>query len=283
MTDEVGVYQDENIRNVGTNKAHQPNCTKKNVLNGRDSGEFSAKTKPVCSTTVSNGSPGVSEIGNDNYRLWTQNSKFTPLKNSKFLCQLNDSCMVENTYCPQFDIRNRASRTSVVNPTSESSNSIAINIGMWNEKKQKYSADEFSLAIISAQRAVGCDVDFLVHQPMIISYRGICFPQSAEAVIGLGLSKVTVSDLCLLAIVGSLLGRLDSSTLADEVSVRISKARITFDNLRHLWRQKGISLDLKGRVYQATTNQDDAPGHENDGDVRVNTTNYADHFQSRFL
>ncbi|GAA56006.1 endonuclease-reverse transcriptase [Clonorchis sinensis] len=74
----------------------------------------------------------------------------------------------------------------------------------WNEKKQKYGADEFSLAIISALRAIGCDVDFLVHQPMIISYRGICFPQSAKAVIGLGLSKVTVSDLCLLAIVGSL-------------------------------------------------------------------------------
>ncbi|GAA49487.1 hypothetical protein CLF_103142 [Clonorchis sinensis] len=66
-----------------------------------------------------------------------------------------------------------------------------------------YGADEFSLAIISALRAVGCDVDLLVHQPMIISYRGICFPQSAKAVIGLGLSKVTVSDLCLLAIVGS--------------------------------------------------------------------------------
>ncbi|GAA54385.1 retrovirus-related Pol polyprotein from type-1 retrotransposable element R2 [Clonorchis sinensis] len=73
---------------------------------------------------------------------------------------------------------------------------------VWNEKKQKYGADEFSLAIISALRAIGCDVDFLVHQPMIISYRGICFPQSAKAVIGLGLSKVTVSDLCLLAIVG---------------------------------------------------------------------------------
>ncbi|KER22936.1 hypothetical protein T265_09067 [Opisthorchis viverrini] len=41
-------------------------------------------------------------------------------------------------------------------------------------------------------------------------------------------------------------------SVADEVSARISKARITFANLRHLWRQKGISLDLKGRVYQAT-------------------------------
>ncbi|GAA51952.1 retrovirus-related Pol polyprotein from type-1 retrotransposable element R2, partial [Clonorchis sinensis] len=77
-------------------------------------------------------------------------------------------------------------------------------VTVWNEKKQKYGADEFSLAIISALCAIGCDVDFLVHQPMIISYRGICFPQSAKAVIGLGLSKVTVSDLCLLAIVGSL-------------------------------------------------------------------------------
>ncbi|GAA51154.1 endonuclease-reverse transcriptase [Clonorchis sinensis] len=78
-------------------------------------------------------------------------------------------------------------------------------VAVWNEKKQKYRADEFSLAIISALRAIGCDVDFLVHQPMIISYRALCFPQSAKAVIGLGLPTVTVSDLCLLAIVGSLL------------------------------------------------------------------------------
>ncbi|KER20099.1 hypothetical protein T265_15392, partial [Opisthorchis viverrini] len=40
--------------------------------------------------------------------------------------------------------------------------------------------------------------------------------------------------------------------VSDEVSARISKDRITFANLCHLWRQKGISLDLKGRVYQAT-------------------------------
>jgi hypothetical protein len=41
-------------------------------------------------------------------------------------------------------------------------------------------------------------------------------------------------------------------TVTDEISSRISKARITFANLRHLWRQKGISLQLKGRVYRAT-------------------------------
>ncbi|KER26904.1 hypothetical protein T265_13915, partial [Opisthorchis viverrini] len=75
---------------------------------------------------------------------------------------------------------------------------------VWNGKKQKYGADEHSLAIISALHAIGCDIDFLVHQPMIISYRRICFPQSAKAVIGLGFPKVAVSDLCLLAIVGSL-------------------------------------------------------------------------------
>ncbi|GAA50970.1 retrovirus-related Pol polyprotein from type-1 retrotransposable element R2, partial [Clonorchis sinensis] len=86
-------------------------------------------------------------------------------------------------------------------------------VTVWNEKKQKYGADEFSLAIISALRAIGCDVDFLVHQPMIISYRGICFPQSAKAVIGLGLSKVTVGDLCLLAILVSLLIPIAGFTL----------------------------------------------------------------------
>jgi hypothetical protein len=41
-------------------------------------------------------------------------------------------------------------------------------------------------------------------------------------------------------------------SVTDEVSARISKARIAFANLRHLWRQKGLSLGLKGRVYQAT-------------------------------
>ncbi|KER22980.1 hypothetical protein T265_14745, partial [Opisthorchis viverrini] len=38
----------------------------------------------------------------------------------------------------------------------------------------------------------------------------------------------------------------------DEVSARISKVRITLANLRHLLPQKGISLNLKGRVCQAT-------------------------------
>jgi hypothetical protein len=41
-------------------------------------------------------------------------------------------------------------------------------------------------------------------------------------------------------------------SVTDEVRARISKARIAFANLRHLWRQKGMSLELKGRVYKAT-------------------------------
>ncbi|KER28604.1 hypothetical protein T265_04646 [Opisthorchis viverrini] len=41
-------------------------------------------------------------------------------------------------------------------------------------------------------------------------------------------------------------------SVSDGVRARISKARNMFANLHHLWRQKGISLDLKGRVCQAT-------------------------------
>ncbi|GAA55133.1 retrovirus-related Pol polyprotein from type-1 retrotransposable element R2 [Clonorchis sinensis] len=70
-----------------------------------------------------------------------------------------------------------------------------------NEKKEKHGVDEYSLAIISTLRAIGCDVDFLVHQPMTIAYRGIGFPQSAKTVIGLGRPKVTVT---VTAIVSSL-------------------------------------------------------------------------------
>ena len=37
-----------------------------------------------------------------------------------------------------------------------------------------------------------------------------------------------------------------------EVNTRINKARITFDNLHHLWHQRSLPLNLKARVYQAT-------------------------------
>ncbi|KAA3679838.1 protocadherin Fat 1/2/3 [Paragonimus westermani] len=40
--------------------------------------------------------------------------------------------------------------------------------------------------------------------------------------------------------------------VGNEIEARISKARAVFDNLRHLWRQRGISLKLKGRVYKTT-------------------------------
>ncbi|KER27782.1 hypothetical protein T265_05268 [Opisthorchis viverrini] len=47
-------------------------------------------------------------------------------------------------------------------------------VTVWNEKKQNYDVDGYSLAITSALRAIGWDVDILVHQPRIIVYQGIC-------------------------------------------------------------------------------------------------------------
>ncbi|GAA56585.1 forkhead box protein L1 [Clonorchis sinensis] len=41
-------------------------------------------------------------------------------------------------------------------------------------------------------------------------------------------------------------------SVTDEVSARMCKVWFAFANLRHLWRQNGVSLNLKGRVYQAT-------------------------------
>jgi hypothetical protein len=41
-------------------------------------------------------------------------------------------------------------------------------------------------------------------------------------------------------------------SIGNEIATRISKARSVFANLGHLWRQRGLSLKLKGRVYKAT-------------------------------
>ncbi|CAH8657151.1 unnamed protein product [Dicrocoelium dendriticum] len=40
--------------------------------------------------------------------------------------------------------------------------------------------------------------------------------------------------------------------VGDEISMRISKARLAFSRLRHLWRRHDIRLSIKGRVYCAT-------------------------------
>jgi exonuclease III len=40
--------------------------------------------------------------------------------------------------------------------------------------------------------------------------------------------------------------------VGNEVDLRISKARLAFVNLRHLWRRRDIRLSLKGRVYSAS-------------------------------
>ncbi|KER32764.1 hypothetical protein T265_01247 [Opisthorchis viverrini] len=53
-------------------------------------------------------------------------------------------------------------------------------VTVWNEKN--YGADEYSIAIISVLHAIGYGVDFLVHQPMIISYRGSAFLNSLRLI-----------------------------------------------------------------------------------------------------
>ena len=40
--------------------------------------------------------------------------------------------------------------------------------------------------------------------------------------------------------------------IGSEIRTRISKARLVFASLKHLWHQKGLSLHLKGRVYKTT-------------------------------
>ncbi|GAA51587.1 endonuclease-reverse transcriptase, partial [Clonorchis sinensis] len=67
-------------------------------------------------------------------------------------------------------------------------------VTVWNEKKQKYGADEFSLAIISVLRTIGCDIDFLVHQPMMISYRGICFLNPPKLLLDWDFLRTNISD-----------------------------------------------------------------------------------------
>jgi hypothetical protein len=44
----------------------------------------------------------------------------------------------------------------------------------------------------------------------------------------------------------------NDGSVGKEIETRISKARAVFSNLRHLWRQKGVSLKLKGRIYKTT-------------------------------
>ena len=66
-----------------------------------------------------------------------------------------------------------------------------------------------------------------------------------------------------LLISGEVLGTVDKLTylgscitagghIAENLSVRIVKAIVAFCNLRHSWRRKDVSLNVKGRVYNAT-------------------------------
>ena len=74
----------------------------------------------------------------------------------------------------------------------------------YEEKIQKYGTEAYSTAIKSALTLCGLPVTSLIHQPVVLSYRGILFCASAKALLRLGVQSFVVSDLSLLTITGSL-------------------------------------------------------------------------------
>ena len=74
----------------------------------------------------------------------------------------------------------------------------------YEEKIQKYGTGAYSTAIKSALTLCGLPVTSLIHQPVVLSYRGILFCASAKALLRLGVQSFVVSDLSLLTITGSL-------------------------------------------------------------------------------
>ena len=74
----------------------------------------------------------------------------------------------------------------------------------WSEKIEKYSSEAHTTAITSVLSSMGKPVERVHHEPLILSFRGICYTKSAKALIRLGLPRHSISDLCLLTIIGSL-------------------------------------------------------------------------------
>ncbi|KER34037.1 hypothetical protein T265_00222 [Opisthorchis viverrini] len=66
---------------------------------------------------------------------------------------------------------------------------------VWNGKK----AETRCCLLFLRHHFIDWSTNFSVHQPIIISYQVICFPESAKGVIEPRLSKVTVIDLWLLS------------------------------------------------------------------------------------
>ena len=74
----------------------------------------------------------------------------------------------------------------------------------WLNKKEKYGTERQLAVIRLALSHVGSPVDTISKEPIILSYRGICYTKSVRALILHGLPRYVISDLCLLTIKGSL-------------------------------------------------------------------------------
>lgn len=74
----------------------------------------------------------------------------------------------------------------------------------WSEKVEKYSTETHTAAITSVLSLMGQPVEHVYHEPLIFSFRGACYIKSVKAILRFGLPRYTISDLCLLTIIGSL-------------------------------------------------------------------------------
>ena len=72
----------------------------------------------------------------------------------------------------------------------------------WLDKNEKYGTERPLAAIRLALLHVGSPVDRISNQPIILSYRGICYTKSVKALILHGLPRYVISDLCLLTVKG---------------------------------------------------------------------------------
>ncbi|KER20694.1 hypothetical protein T265_10809 [Opisthorchis viverrini] len=66
-------------------------------------------------------------------------------------------------------------------------------------------------------------------------------------------------------------------SVTDGVNAQICKAPVALANLRHLWRQRGISLNLKGRTYQTGGSSENSQGTISLGNFKKHFLPSSDH------
>lgn len=74
----------------------------------------------------------------------------------------------------------------------------------WSIKVAKYDTPERNAAIIERMKGMNVTIDKLIHQPIVISMRGLFHQKSEKALMSLGMTGLDISDLSMLTIKGSL-------------------------------------------------------------------------------